>query len=402
MTHQNVNRSDTGRTRNRVQLTDAIVRAAGCIPGRTHILYDCRVSGFGVRVTPAGHKAFILNYTVAGRERRYTIGAYPAWTVAAARDEAARLRRGVDVGDDPLERREADRAASTLSQLWKRYEIEVSAHKSPSTHRNERSIWRRFILPELGARKLATITASDCERLHKAISRSTPIQANRMLASLRHAFNKARFWGLAETNPTFGVGRNAERARERYLDSKELQFFVAALDARVKRSSALALKFILLTGCRRGEALGATWDQFDLQTGVWTKPGSQTKQRRVHRVPLSPAAQTILTLAAGRSPDVVFPGRTGKPLVELKKVFAEVCGEAGVSGFRIHDLRHTFASYLASSGVDIVIVGKLLGHSQLSTTQRYAHLFDDPLRKAATLMSDAMQRGAHAVQEGEL
>lgn len=396
MDTENVNRTDTGRTRGAVTLTDALVKSSEAGGRANRIIYDRRVRGFGLRVTKRGHKSFILNYVVAGRERRLTIGSYPTWAVAAARDEAARLHRMVDTGTDPLAERQAARAAKTVEELWLRYRDEITSRKSPSTRRNEIAMWDRHILPSLGKRRLPGLTTSDFDRLHADVSVTAPIQANRVIAGVRHALNKAVRWGLIDRNPAAGVAQNKENGRQRYLNKDELARFVAAVASRGDRPSALALKFILLTGCRRGEALGATWDQFDLNEGTWTKPGSQTKQRRLHRVPLSKAARETLQRAAMDGARYVFPGRNGRPLVELKKMFQAVCKDANISNFRIHDLRHTYASYVASRGAEIGTLSKLLGHSQLSTTMRYAHFLDEALRAATNLMANEIDQGEPA------
>lgn len=182
--------------------------------------------------------------------------------------------------------------------------------------------------------------------------------------------------------------------------------------------SANAIKLLMLTGARRGEVLGATWAMFDLEHGVWNKPSAHTKQRKLHRVPLSgPAVQLLTEMkeAAKRKADgtpldpFVFPGANGKALTEIKRTWVSVCRKAGLGAeveqtdrngkvildrhgkpkmvfrpnVRIHDIRHSFASILVSAGASLPLIGQMLGHTQVQTTQRYAHLFDDPLRKAA-------------------
>jgi integrase len=154
------------------------------------------------------------------------------------------------------------------------------------------------------------------------------------------------------------------------------------------------VRLLLLTGARRGEVLSATWDQFDFVGGTWTKPSSHTKQKLEHRVPLSaPARQLLAEIRAEaerrakekrREPSrYVFPARVGDgPMVEIKTAWAALCRAAGLEGVRVHDLRHTYASVLASAGLSLPVIGALLGHTQPGTTARYAHLFDDPLRAA--------------------
>ncbi len=373
------------------RLTDAFVKSLTVPPGKTDVKeYDDRVSGFGVRVTAGGKRSFFLNYVVGGRERRHTFGHYPAWGVAAAREQAAKLRRRVDAGEDPQEERVALRASRDMADLHTRYMAEVSASKAATTYRDEQAIWIKLILPELSRTRLADIAYSDVEKLHRKISVTTPVRANRMIALLRHAFNKAIQWEWASANPVTGIKRNVEQPRERYLSRAELEAFFAALDAKPETSSTLAIRFMLLTGCRRGEALSALWQQIDLETGHWTKPSAHTKQRRTHRVPLSSEAIATLKRARGMTNgDVVFPGPSGSPLVDIKRTFKSVLESAGIQGLRIHDLRHSYASVLASGGAPLNVIGRLLGHTQPVTTMRYAHLFDEPLREASQLMSNA-------------
>ena len=155
-----------------------------------------------------------------------------------------------------------------------------------------------------------------------------------------------------------------------------------------------------MTGAREGEALSATWNQFDLTDGIWTKPHTATKQRREHVVPLSaPARQLLDRLQAQRNGSPwVFPGRDGgKPREDLKYAWARICKAAGIANLRIHDLRHSYASFLVSAGFSLPVIGALLGHATPATTARYAHLFDDPLRQA-TERASAIISGQSAVE----
>ena len=364
-------------------ITDKLIRNMPSPAQGQKIHRDTIVTGFGVRKTATGHTAFIFNYTSQGRDRRMTIGQYPAWSVVAARQAAARLRVRVDASQDPMEDQRLSRAEYTLQQLWERYDATVLVKKAESTQRDMRSIWKRIILPKLGRRRLSDIRVSDIEDLHLAVSEKTPVQANRCTATVRHAFNKAIRWDLTSMNPAKGVEKNDEAARARYLDDVERSRFFAALNGRDDTPSLLALNFLLLTGARRGEVLKARWDQIDFVQEAWVKPSANTKQRRLHRVPLSKAAINILHRARDCSDgDYVFPGRTGVALTEIKKSFYAVCREAGINGLRIHDLRHSYASALVSRGTSLPIIGGLLGHTQVSTTARYSHLADDAMRRA--------------------
>lgn len=364
------------------------------------ITYDSEVRGFGVRVTAAGAKAFILNYrTRSGKERRYTIGACSDWKVAAARDEAKALKRRVDLGEDPMGDLETERTAKTVADLCARFEEEHLAKKRPATARDYRAIIRREILPALKTKKVAEVDYTDVDNLHRKITRrGAPYLANRTVAVLSKMFGLAIKWKWRTDNPAKGIERNDEQKRHRYLSAAELAALTGALADLEDQQAANIFRLLLLTGARRGEVQAARWDQFDLSAGVWTKPGSTTKQKTMHRVPLSaPARQLLADLrtAAGDDAVFVFPGRSGGHRQEIKRAWHDVCVAAGIvqtetkggktivtPSARMHDLRHTYASVLASAGLSLPIIGALLGHSQPATTARYAHLMDDPLRAA--------------------
>jgi integrase len=158
---------------------------------------------------------------------------------------------------------------------------------------------------------------------------------------------------------------------------------------------------MLLTGCRRGEALRARWSDLDLERGVWTKPSHHTKQKRTERLPLSGTALAFLhALQAESEGEVLFPGPTGAPLGDVKHFWQSVRRKAELEGVRLHDLRHSFASHLVSDGESLHVVGKLLGHTQAATTMRYAHVADDALRSASDKMGRVFA-DAQATARGE-
>lgn len=386
------------------------------------LLWDSDVKGFALRITSGGAKSFLLDYRVEGRQRRLTIGSFPDWSVQAARTAAKKLKQEVDGGRDPMGQRHADRAAPTLQDVWERYETEHLPRKAVRAQADERSMWQKIILPKLGKLKIASIDADHIDQLHRDVTnvRGTPVRANRVVEVLRKAFNLAIRWKWLTDNPASGVRKNAEQKRNRFLNRMEIAALAQALNDHTEPVSANAIKLLMLTGARRGEVLGATWDMFDLENGIWTKPSSHTKQRLVHRVPLSGPALRLLTdirddalrLAdmAGRSlSPYVFPGVDGKPLTDIKRSWMSICRKAGLAvqvqkvgrngrpakgkdekpalawqpNVRIHDLRHSFASILVSAGASLPLIGQMLGHTQVQTTQRYAHLFDDPMRDAA-------------------
>ncbi len=368
-----------------VKLTDRLAKTLAFPAKGNCITYDEEVRGFGVRVTVAGAKSFVLNYRINGRERRYTIGAYPDWSVAAAREEARRLKRRVNLGFDPMGERHIERAAPTVADLAARYMEEHAVRKVPRAQKDDRSMLDQIILPAIGCLKVHEVRHEDIDRLHHDVSRTRPIRANRMAQLLSRIFTLAVRWGYRADNPVKGLHRNPETKRTRYLLGGELQRLTNVLAAHPNQQSANVIRLLLLTGARRGEALSATWDQFDLDAGIWVKPSAHTKQKKEHRVPLSaPAIQLLseIRAQAGPSPHV-FPGKNqNEHLKEIKSFWRGVCKRADLEDFRIHDLRHTYASILASAGLSLPVIGALLGHTQPNTTARYSHLFDDPLREA--------------------
>jgi integrase len=388
-------------TTDRKLLTDAIVRELPSPASGNKILYDGgdpkkSVTGFGIRVTANGSRAFVFNYrSLAGRERRMTIGGYPEWSVKAAREKAKALRREVDNGYDPLGERIAEREALTINDLVARWRTDHAPRKRERSRNEDESLIRQWIASELGPRKVADVRRSDIDRLHRKITAAgTPIRANRVVTVLSKLFTLAMRWEMRADNPASGIERNHEELRHRYLSGEELRRLTAALAVHPNQQAANAVRLLLLTGARRGEVLRANWDQFDLEAGVWVKPSSHTKQKREHRVPLSgPARQLLAEMLAASDQRAaekkrersryVFPARIGDgSMVEIKGAWAALCLAAGLQGVRLHDLRHTYASVLASAGLSLPIIGALLGHTQAGTTQRYAHLLDDPLRAA--------------------
>jgi integrase len=348
------------------------------------IHYDENQVGFGLRITKAGSKAFILNYHMNKRERRFTIGKYPIWSAAAAREKAKDLRRLIDQGVDPLEKRNNRREAPTVSDLWEEYQTIHLPTLSSRSQTDQRSMWVKHILPELHSTAVRELTSRQIDELHAKISAATPTRANRVLEVFRKALNLAVRWDWIEKNPSDGFRRNTEHSRERYLSKDEYNLIFRALDRMPNRKAANAIRLLILTGARRGEVLGLEWEDLDLGLGIWNRPPHKSKDRKRKRIPLSNEA-LILLKAMGETKDetFLFPTSTGGHLSDINRPWRWLRKETGMHDLRVHDLRHSFASILVSSGETLETIGKLLGHSQHQTTMRYAHLMDDPLRNAA-------------------
>ena len=433
-------------------ITKLIDAAPAPAKGRK-LLYDTEVKGFAAAIyaptrrNRLGNRSFLLNYRINGVERFYTIGSRPTWTVDAARTEARELRRRIDRGEDIAVEKRERREAPTVKDLIERYKTEHLATKRlKGPRRND----AEKILAEIGAelgltRKVAEIHFGDIGAMHRHITESgRPVRANRILAiasnmfslSLKPLAGEVKPWrDHAQGNPCKGVKRNPETAKERFLSAAELAALSDALNAsEAPGSAADCIKLIMLTGCRPDEAMNASWEQFDAEPGFWVKPSSHTKQRKVHKAPLNPAALELLAKLRtkhGKSKSSwVFPGQN-RPSAPLKQIWSvwyrarelatvllwrtsdkseiaavvaglrdqlsreptvgechteaalrDVTLPIGLLDARPYDLRHTFASVGAGGGLSLQIIGKLLGHTQSRTTQRYAHLADDPLKEA--------------------
>jgi integrase len=370
-----------------MRLTDKVVRDLMPPERGNKITYDDNVAGFGARVTAAGARALILNYrTKTGIERRYTIGAFPVWSVVAARDEAKRLRRAVDSGRDPIGELRETRDAPTVNELADRFLADYVPRKRPGTAKDYRNQIRAEIRPALGRLKVAEVVFRDIDRLHRKISQRAPTQANRALALLSRMFSLAIRWGMRTDNPCKGVEKNVEEKRSRYLSADELARLSAALADLRDQTAANAIRLLLLTGARRGELLRARWQDINFERGQWSKPASSTKQAKLHVVPLSAPALQLLSQMRDRAGDEaewVFPAivKSG-PRTNLDLAWNEARRVANIADIRLHDLRHSFASQLASSGASLPLIGALLGHATPTMTARYAHLFDDSQRAA--------------------
>ena len=391
------------------RLDDKAVRALPPPAAGNKITYDSEVKGFGVRVTKAGAKAFVLNYRQGKVERRLTIGNFPDWNVKAAREHAKGLKRQIDTGADPMADRHADRSAPTMDHLADRFVEEHLSKRRAATQADYRSILSLYIRPHLGRLRVDELRHSDVERLHSAVAKKAPYRANRTVSVLSKMLTLAIKWEMRTDNPARGIERAPEHKRERYLTPAEIGRLSEALLGLKEKASADAIRLLLLTGARKSEVLKASWSEFNLTDGVWVKPSAHVKTKKDHRVPLSGPARVLLAemraeadkeIGRGGKTDLLFEGMDGKPLSDIRMSWAAVCQAAGLGKLvdakdkagkpvkvweadtRLHDLRHTYASILVSSGLSLPIIGQLLGHTQAQTTHRYAHLMDDPLREA--------------------
>lgn len=359
------------------------------------LVWDSELKGFGVRIFPTGRRTYFVQYrNQFGGTRRKKIGVHGIITAELARDEAKKLLGEVAKGEDPSKEHQEAKKKQTMAELCKEYlEVYAKTKKRPLSYKGDERMIRNIILKRFGEKKIEEITTHGIQHLHHEL-RETPYTANRVCSLLSRMFNLAICWGWSSQNPVKGISKYQEQKRNRWLNDTELQRLYEVLDSYHNPSVANAIRLLILTGSRRNEVLSATWDQFDLEKGIWTKPAHTTKQKKMEHLPLSSQVLQLLKKMKEKAiTNLLFPGKVeGASLQDIKKAWNTIRNRAGLPEVRLHDLRHTHASHLVSSGLSLSIVGKLLGHTQPSTTQRYAHLADTPLREAAELFGLKMAR----------
>lgn len=357
-------------------------------------VWDDEVKGFGIRILPSGQKTYLAQYRAGGRTRRVKIGRATVLTPDEARAKAKELLGSVAKGENPAESIGTHRRAPTVGQVCDRfYEVHCLERLKPSTRAEYKRCMEIAIKPVLGAFKIVDVKRSDISAFHHSL-KDTPYQANRTLGVLSKMFNLAEVWGLRPdgSNPCRHVAKFKEHRRETILSDSQLRDLGQALeDVRSDVSESpfviAAFQLLLLTGCRLGEIQTLKWDY--VANGYLNLPDSKTGKRRI---PLSSIAKTILENLP-RLPDnpYVIAGEVeGQHLTDLQRPWRRIRGLAGLGHVRIHDLRHTYASMALKQGESIVMVGKLLGHTQIQTTMRYIHLQDDPIRQAASGVAEAL------------
>ena len=410
----------------RIRLSEKVVKAAKPRADDWQ-LFDEEVRGLAVVVYPSGSRAFQLSYRIAGRPRRIVIGRWPEWSVVAARERAGLLRREIDAGADPLAERLQARSAPRVADLVERFIAEHLPRLAPRNASDQESMLRQLVLPHWRGRLVEDITPADVERVlaivaegrarpssrhqrnGRAAARPTPIRANRCGEVLRKMFALAVTWRMRADNPAQAFRKRPEVERDRFLAPEEIERLAEALGAAEDQRGASIIRLCLLTGARLGEVRTARFEQFNLDLHIWTKQAATTKQRRVHRLPISVEVAAIVRQRRGAVPKGcawLFPGdalgadgQPSGPVQELRRFWRGVCAQAGLEDVRIHDLRHTFASLLVSGGSSLEMIGKLLGHTQAKTTQRYAHLMDSPLRAGVAAVADLVRPKPRLVRD---
>ena len=362
---------------------------------REYMLWDHDIKGFGVRVHPSGRKVYLVKYRHRGRAIKKTIGPHGVIPVTAARARAAEIITAAKTGRDLTGRvlPGGEDGTVTMRTLVRRFLDEyVPVHCKPSSAHSYEIAIRRHVLPRLGNRRVAEITRGDVAAMHHQM-RETPFAANRTLGILSAMFTAAELWGLRPqgSNPCRYVKRFRERRRERFLSDDEYRRLGAALreaenTGTVADSAIAAIRLLMLTGCRLSEITTMRWDQVVLEAGELRLRDSKTGAKVVY---LGEPARAVLRGIAREegNPWVIRGRRPGSRLASLHFPWGRIRKRAGLDDVRLHDLRHSFASGGLLVGEGLPMIGKLLGHSQVQTTARYAHLADDPVKAAANRIS---------------
>lgn len=408
----------------KVKLTQSVVDKAESEAER-YVLVDTVIPGFWCRVEPSGAKSYRLRYRVGGGRkatvREPKIGDAKAMKCEKARSIAADWHAEVAKGGDPSGERMAYRDAPTMDHLLARYLADhARPNKKASSIAEDERLIRDYLLKTFGGKKVIEVTRAQVDTFHKMLAHK-PYRANRCLALLSKAMNLAELWGMRpdNSNPVRHVRKFAEAQRKRFLAPAELARLGDALriaerdgclmlPARegvrekaervpVSRSAVAAIRLLILTGARKSEILGLRWAWVDAENRRANLPDSKTGEKAVI---LPPAALEVLAGLPREdgNPYVIQGGKPGAALVNLKDPWLAIREATGLDDVRIHDLRHSFASVGAAGGASLPVIGALLGHTQASTTQRYAHLADDPLQAAAATIGS---RIAAAMGDGD-
>lgn len=374
---------------------------------KDYFVWDTELSGLGVRVFPTGRKQFVLQYRFGKTSRRMSLGRFGVLTPDQARGLALEALVKIRQEIDPqLEKRER-RTAVTVRELAQRFDEEhIAVHLKASTAKEYRRNLNLFILPAIGHLRVIDVTRAEVAKYHHDW-RHRPYQANRNLEIISKMFNLAEMWGLRPdgTNPRKHIKKYPEKKRERYFSAAELSSIGRVLremeEERIELPSAIAaIRLLLFTGCRLGEILTLRWTYVDLEAMLLRLPDSKTGAKIVH---LGRAAANVLdNIDRVEGNDFVIVGRNpGAHLTDLQPFWQRLRGRAGLKNARIHDLRHTFASVAVSNGESLPMIGKLLGHTQVQTTARYAHLANQPVLKAANDISALLHQQLSNANEGQ-
>ena len=359
--------------------------------GTDTVYWDGELTGFGLRVRRSGRKSYVVQTRIAGKLCWFTIGPHGPLNPDQARARALEILACAKKGIDPRDANARREAEPSMADLGRRFlEEYVPVHCKPSTREEYSRSVRLFVDPVIGELRVPEVQRKDIAALHHGL-RDKPYQANRTLGVLSKMFSLAEVWGWRPdgSNPCRHVKRYKEHKRERFLSPEETERLGQVLrEAEEEMPSAVAaFRLLLLTGCRMSEIRDLRWDY--VKDDCIELPDAKTGGRVV---PLGPEARAVLS-AIPRDEDNpwVIAGRLpGAHLTDLQRPWRRIRKQAGLEDVRIHDLRHSFASRALALGESLTIIGKLLGHTQVQTTARYAHLARDSIQTAAARITGSI------------
>ena len=359
------------------------------------VVWDWDVKGFGIRRQRQAIK-YVLKSRIRVKDHWFNIGTHGGpWTPDTARQEAKRMLGEIAAGKNLAVVREQQRSVLSFADVVDRFLEEHGKKVEHRTATEYERLLRRHAVPALGDRPIDAIDRAAIAKLHHSLA-ATPRQANLLLSVLSKLMGWAAKRGLlpSEVNPCRGIDRYKENKRERFLSAAELSRLGDALrEAEQEKTlspyATAAIRLLLLTGARLSEILTLKWDYVDPDNRQLRLPRSKTGPKSIY---LTTAVEDILQSLprVKGNPFVVVGEKPGTHLVNLQKPWDRIRARAGLEDVRLHDLRHSYASVGATSGLSLLFVGKLLGHTQASTTQRYAHLAEDPVRQAGEQICQAI------------
>lgn len=371
----------------KLKLDHASAMSAVCLPGRKKTdFWDEHIRGFVLEVRSTGGRTFYLRYQDQhGRQRQHKIAAFGDLTMDKVRKEAQRLRSEVVLGGDPAATKEDVKAVPTYASLARQHLDHAKTYQR-SWDTTEMYL-RRHIIPRWGKLRLTEIRQPDVARwlAEKADEGLAPATVEKMRVIMGRSFELAKRWGIpgSSDNPVRGIPRKPiSNARERFLNADEAKRLMAAVEASRNTQLPHIVALLLLTGARVSELLHAEWRHIDVERRAWLIPTSKTGKPR--HVPLSQAAIDVLAVVPRFTgcPYVLPNPETLKPFVSIKHGWQKARDDAYLPGLRIHDLRHSAASFMINAGVDLFAVGRVLGHADHKSTMRYSHLANDTLLAA--------------------
>ena len=360
---------------------------------RDTVFWDCGLTGFGVRVYPTGGKVYIAQARGPDGPKRMTVGRHDVLHADQARQRAALIIARIKAGEEPVPLPLAARAngGPTVADLAARYlEEHVEVRLKPNTQRQVRGVLRRHILPALGKMPLVAIERAQAVDLQQKLC-DRPVTANTAVKVLSQMYRLGEGWGMVPEgcDPCRSIEKYPERRRERFLTDAEFDRLGRVLDEAVDSGSAspiavAAIRLMMLTGCRKNEILTLRWTDVDLEAGELHLGDAKAGPRTVHLPPT--AVRLLKTLPRREGCPWVFPGEDREGRFSgggLDYVWQTVRTHAELEDVRLHDLRHSFASRALALGETLPVIGKLLGHSNIETTARYAHLARDSIHDSA-------------------